>query len=630
MGKIQNLQVKIAELVNEIKTHWNVPAKRKYVPYKEMVAYSVGGIGVQFIASMIGLIALNAGSFLVGASIGIDVMGMQTISAISTIIGIITAPTRAMIFDNTRSRMGKFRPYLLYMGLPSALLYMLFVYMPYENMNSSEKFITVLVIYNLIQFCSPFYTTAYSSLVQVMSPNTKERAWVIEISSFVYSLAPTIVGPVMPYIGPLDNINTYRISAPIFCIIGFAMSMLCVFGTKEKVIVPKRYIPKVGFFEGMKKVCKNKYFWIIYGSQWLGFMGNGYGFLFQWIFYYGMNNTAIYSLMTLIRGEASTPGMLLGAPLINKFGKKKICLISMIGQIVCICAMLLCYQNYILIFIMMFIKDIFGAVSIVYTPAMKADVVDYQQYKTGDRLEGFIEQIGVFIGSILGLGTGYVIPYIVESLGLKNNYSDLYNADFRNPIVKVIIICSAVGTLMSTIPYFFYNLSESKRSNMIKALKIRAMFADYYHGDISNEQIVDTMEEINETLALIKEDYNVKEATEEEKAARIVYDELHKFESEEMKVKLRQAKALVGELRGIDEPDAEDVRRAMLMPDGTRQERKVRNKAIKEAERKMIRFEKAQGRYVAAKRLIEEYESYQKWDEIQKIYAEHRENVLKQ
>ncbi len=627
MGKIQNLQAKIVELVNEIRTHWNVPAKRKYVPYKEMVAYSVGGIGVQFIASMIGLIALNAGSFLVGASIGIDVMGMQTISAISTVIGIITAPTRAMIFDNTRSRMGKFRPYLLYMGLPSALLYMLFVYMPYENMDSSEKFITVLVIYNLIQFCSPFYTTAYSSLVQVMSPNTKERAWVIEISSFVYSLAPTITGPVMPLIGPLDNINTYRISAPIFCTIGFAMSMLCVFGTKEKVIVPKRYIPKVGFFEGMKKVCKNKYFWIIYGSQWLGFMSNGYGFLFQWIFYYGMNNPAIYSLMTLIRGEASTPGMLLGAPLINKFGKKKICLISMIGQIVCICAMLLCYQNYILIFIMMFIKDIFGAVSIVYTPAMKADVVDYQQYKTGDRLEGFIEQIGVFIGSILGLGTGYVIPFIIKSYGLENNFSDLYSADFRNPIVKAIIICSAIGTLMSTIPYFFYNLSESKRSNMIKVLKIRALFADYYHGDISNEQLVDTVEEINETLALIKENYNEKEADEEEKAARIVYDELHKFEKDDMKEKLRQAKAVVIEHSGIDEPDAEDVRRAMLMPDGTRQERKIRNKAIKEAERRMLHFEKAQSRYVAAKRLVEEYESFNKWNEIQEIYAGLSEKV---
>lgn len=627
MGKIQILQAKIIALVNEIKAHWSVPAKRKYVPYKEIVAYSVGGIGVQFIASMIGLIALNAGSFLVGASIGIDVMGMQTITAISTVIGIITAPTRAMIFDNTRSRMGKFRPYLLYMGLPSALLYMLFVYMPYENMDSTEKFITVLVIYNLIQFCSPFYTTAYSSLVQVMSPDTKERAWIIEISSFVYSLAPTITGPVMPLIGPLDNINTYRIAAPIFCLIGFAMSMLCVFGTKEKVIVPKRYIPKVGFFEGMKKVCKNKYFWIIYGSQWLGFMSNGYGFLFQWIFYYGMNNPAIYSLMTLIRGEASTPGMLLGAPLINKFGKKKICLISMLGQIVCILAMLLCYQNYVLIFIMMFIKDIFGAVSIVYTPAMKADVVDYQQYKTGDRLEGFIEQIGVFIGSILGLGTGYIIPYIIESMGLENNFSDLYSADFRNPIVKVIIICSAIGTIMSTIPYFFYNLSESKRSNMIKVLKIRAMFADYYHGDISNEQLVDTMEEINETLALIKENYNESEAGEEEKAARIVYDELHKFERDDMKEKLRQAKAVVNEYSGIEEPDAEDVRRAMLMPDGTRQERKIRNKAIKEAERRMLHFEKAQSKYVAAKRLIEEYESFSKWNEIQVIYAGLSEKV---
>lgn len=431
----------------------------------------------------------------------------------------------------------------------------------------------------------------------------------------------------MPLIGPLDNINTYRIAAPIFCLIGFAMSMLCVFGTKEKVIVPKRYIPKVGFFEGMKKVCKNKYFWIIYGSQWLGFMSNGYGFLFQWIFYYGMNNPAIFSLMTLIRGEASTPGMLLGAPLINKFGKKKICLISMIGQIVCILAMLLCYQNYVLIFIMMFIKDIFGAVSIVYTPAMKADVVDYQQYKTGDRLEGFIEQIGVFIGSILGLGTGYIIPYIIESMGLENNFSDLYSADFRNPIVKVIIICSAIGTIMSTIPYFFYNLSESKRSNMIKVLKIRAMFADYYHGDISNEQLVDTMEEINETLALIKENYNESEAGEEEKAARIVYDELHKFERDDMKEKLRQAKAVVNEYSGIEEPDAEDVRRAMLMPDGTRQERKIRNKAIKEAERRMLHFEKAQSKYVAAKRLIEEYESFSKWNEIQEIYAGLSEKV---
>ena len=109
----------------------------------------------------------------------------------------------------------------------------------------------------------------------------------------------------------------------------------------------------------------------------------------------------------------------------------------MIGQIVCILGMLLCYQNYILMFVMMFIKDFFTSLSIIYTPAMKADVVDYQQYKTGDRLEGFIEQIGVFIGSILGLGTGYVIPYIIESFGLENNYSDLYNADFRNPIVKL-------------------------------------------------------------------------------------------------------------------------------------------------------------------------------------------------
>ena len=240
--------------------------------------------------------------------------------------------------------------------------------------------------------------------------------------------------------------------------------------------------------------------------------------------------------------------------------------------------------------------------------------MDYQQYKTGDRLEGFIEQIGVFIGSILGLGTGYVIPYIIESFGLENNYSDLYNADFRNPIVKTIIICSAVGTLMSTIPYFFYNLSERKRSNMIKVLKIRAMFSDYYHGDVSPEQLIDTVDEINEALML----YNSKDKTDSEEAVEIVYDELHKFESEDMQIKLRTAKRIVAEHNGIDEPDPDEVRKAMFMPESTRQERKLRSRAIKEAEKRMMNFERAQKDYVEAKRLIAEYDSYLKWDEIQK------------
>lgn len=527
MGKINELTTKAKSALQTAKSQWKVPAEGKYVPYKEMAAYSVGGAGVYFITALVGKITLDAGSMIVGPAIGLNLIDIQTMNAVVTLFMLLITPTRAMLFDNTRSKMGKFRPYLLYMGIPTALLGTLFVYLPYETMSYNGKLISVFIVYTLLQICSPFYLAAYSSLVQVLSPNSSERSWIIGVSSIVYSFAPTVINPVLPLIGPLDDMKTYRIAFPFFCTIGACVSMLCIFGTREKIIVPKQYVQKIGFFEGLKKVSKNKYFWIVNGSNWISFLNYNYSSLFQYVFYYGMNNNAIYSIMTVIKGEASTPGLALGAPLTNKLGKKKICLLSLSVQAACMALMLTCYENYYLFFALMFIKDMFGALSIVYLPAIKADVMDYQQYKTGDRLEGFMEQSGVFLGSILTLGTGYAMPLILGSYGLTNNFDDLYNADFRNPILRVVIICSLIGTLLSIIPYFFYDLTEDKRSNMVRALKIRALFSDFAESKAEDEKLVDTVKEIYVVRSLYEAEADAKKKA----AYKIAVDEFEKYKA---------------------------------------------------------------------------------------------------
>ena len=524
---------KIKQTLNTIKSNWKTAPEGSYVPYKEIAAYSVGGTGVYFITAIVGMIGLSAGSMIVGAAIGIKAMDLQTMNVITTLIMLLMAPTRAMLFDNTKSKMGKFRPYILTLGLPTAIIGTVFVYLPYETMEYNQKLIAVFVCYTLLQFFSPFYSSAYSGLVQVLSPNSKERSWIIEISSIIYSFAPTVINPVMPLIGPLDKINTYRIGFPIFCTIGVIISMLCVFGTRERVIVPKQYVQKMNFFEGLKKVSHNKYFWIINISQWVAFLNQGYGYIFQWIFYYGMNNPAIYSVMTVIKGEAYTPGMVAAAPLTNKFGKKKVCLISLSIQVVCLCLMMFLYKNYILLFVCIFIKEMVGAVSIIYLPAMKADMMDYQQYKTGDRLEGFIEQGGILMGSIVALATGYFIPLLFRTYGLTNNYDDLYNEAFRTPLVRASIIFAIVGTILSIIPFLFYDLSEEKRKNMINALKIRALFADFEHEDF-DETSLENLALVYEAENVLKEfaNYNTKAEKEKYLGARIVCDEVEKLKSE--------------------------------------------------------------------------------------------------
>ncbi|MGN1162173.1 MAG: MFS transporter [Candidatus Fimenecus sp.] len=532
MSKMKKLPELVKNTLQTVKSNWKTAPQGKYVSYRELAAYSVGGAGVYFIISIVGMIVLNAGSMIVGASIGLKAVDLQTINVFSTLIILLFTPVRAMMFDNTRSKMGKFRPYVLTLGLPTAFLGILFVYLPYETMEYNQKLLSVFVVYTLLQFFSPFYLSAYAGLVQVMSANSNERSWIIEVSSIIYSFAPTVINPVIPLIGPMDNLKTYRIAFPVFCILGLAVSMICVFGTKERVIVPKRYVQKMGFFEGFKKVAKNKYFWIINVSGWIGFLSQGYSYLFQWVFYYGMNNKYIYSIMVILKGEASTPGMLLGAPLTNKLGKKRICLMSLGVQTLCLALMLFCYKNYILFFLLMFIKDMFGALSIIYMPSMKADVMDYQQYKTGDRIEGFIDQIGGMIGGGLALLTGYAIPLILRANGLTDNYDDLYSADFRNPIIRIMLICGLIGTALSVIPYFFYDLTEEKRAGMIKALKIRALFDDFIHGEVPDDVLISTVEEIHDavqTLQKCNEDKDTK--SPDYITAKIAAEEFKKYES---------------------------------------------------------------------------------------------------
>ncbi len=528
MSKISELKSKAKSFLGDVKSQWRTPSAGKYVSYREMLAYSVGGAGVYFIISLVGKITLDTGSMIVGPAIGLELVDIQTINVIVTLLMLLIAPTRAMLFDNTRSKMGKFRPYLLYMGVPTAALGTLFVYLPYETMTYNQKFYSVLIVYTLLQVCSPFYLSAYASLVQVLSPNSSERSWIIGVSSIIYSFAPTVVNPAVRLIGSTDDLQTYRIAFPVFCTIGVCVSMLCIFGTKEKVIAPAQYVQKMGFIEGFRKVSKNKYFWIINTSTWISFLNHSYGSLFEWVFLYGMNNKAIHTTMILIKGEAATPGMALAPYLTNKLGKKKICLLSLSVQAICMALMLTCYEKYYLFFVLMFIKDMFGALSIIYLPAIKADIMDYQQYKTGDRIEGFIEQSGIFIGSIIGLGTGYVMPFILKQYGLTNNFTDLYNADFRNPILKVVIICSFIGTVLSILPYLFYDLTEDKRSNMVRALKIRALFADFDEGSCDDTKLVDTVREIRTVLELYE-----NEGDEKKKAAyRIAVDEFEKYKNE--------------------------------------------------------------------------------------------------
>ncbi len=122
----------------------------------------------------------------------------------------------------------------------------------------------------------------------------------------------------------------------------------------------------------------------------------------------------------------------------------------------------------------------------VITGAVTADVFDYQQWKTGKRLEGFITQFSGMLVTGAGLLLNLILPWFYEKYGLENDYTVLYNESVRTPIFNVMIITTIISCVLSVIPMLFYDMSEKKQAQMIEDLKIRAQKEDSAESVKSN------------------------------------------------------------------------------------------------------------------------------------------------
>lgn len=501
-----NLVETAKEGLAKARTYWSHPPLGKYVPYKEMISYGIGGMGVQFVIAFASQIGLAATSFLVGNTIGIKPMHLQYMAVLSTIIGFAITIARSYIIDNSRLKMGKFRPWLAIMGIPTVILSIVFVWLPYETMSYMEKAAAVFIIYNLLQCCYPFFQNSFTDLVNVISPNSHERTDIVSVSSIIYSMAPSLTGLFIPmlagFTGGLNNIKTYRIIHPIVAIVGLVLTYIAVFGTKERIIVAKTHVSHFKFSDAFRSVAKNKYFWITSLAGWLGFLEGAVAVIIGWTFIYAYpERTMLYGFATTLIGNASLWAMIICPFAIRTLGKRNLLIWCNFCNIFLIGLLYPLYNNLWALIVLYYLNGFVNAFAIVYNPGINADMRDYQQYFTGERIDGMFGAVGI-IGSFIGMFTGMVLPLIYQNLGLQDNYDVLEVASFREDMFEVLIIAAVIGAFMNMVPYFFYDLTEVKQRGIVKVLKIRAMFEDYGNGALKDEALVEAIDLIDEANRL--------------------------------------------------------------------------------------------------------------------------------
>ncbi len=599
---------KINKLLEPIKKYWNTPAEGNYVSYKEIITIGVAGFGVHWTSLLATTIALSAANFLVGASIGIKPLDLSIMSILANLVGIPMAIFRGWFLDNHKYPGGKFIPIMVRTPIPLVLLPAIMVWLPFENWQYMTKVVVVWVFFTVIQFFSCLYGEAWGFFQQAVTPNSQERAKVMSIFQIIYSLAPTITGFVIPTIAAftfgLNNIWTYRIIYPGFTIIGLIILLTFFPRLKERIVMPKRRVEYISIIDSIREVAKNKYFWIINSAGWIGFLEGSYGAILGWQFVYGNggNDQKYYGLAQTLISNAALWSMMVTPLLIKKIGKRNLLILHNVLNIVLFALLLPVFENIFLVCVIFYFNTFVNTFANIYMQNINADMRDYHQWKTGVRVDGLFGPLGL-IGTILGFGTGLVVPAIYEYMGLKDDYNVLYNNTLRTDLFEVLIVCSIIGAVLNLIPYLFYDLTEAKHRGYVNVLKIRAMFEDYGNGELDNDELNEAMKIIEgargdltkkvidktklkaarklgdkAAIKLEKEKIrDIKRHNEFVESLPIVVEELDKFNTDRYKAQLKWAKETVanGEVYYYENYSAE-MKIASKMPHRTKEEKFIR------------------------------------------------------
>ncbi|MCD7872052.1 MAG: MFS transporter [Clostridiales bacterium] len=502
-------------------------------------------------------------------------------------------------------------------------------------------------------FFTLFFYESYENLIMVLSPDTQERADVLTVKSVVYSLAPSIATAVLPIVaswvtddGSITNLNVYRVLYPPFAIIGIICSVYIYANTQEKIVQAKTHVIRVKFFDALKSVAKNKLFWVISLAGWLGFLENTYGQILNWCYEYhskGEIAPGEYSILGLIVGNANLWGMLAAPFAIRKRGKKKVVIFTNALNAVFLALLYPVVRtepkNMIwAIAMVLFMNYLMTSFGVILSPAMNADMRDYQQYITGERIDGMFSTVGL-IGTVITLATSGIVPSVYKSLGINENvlsqrmndivavtgksaadimqspYNVLYLPDIFKEVFTVIVILSVVGAIMNVIPYFFYDMTEIRQRGIIKVLKVRAMFEDFGNKVLLDKDIVETIDMVEEAQkfenaqpkniqqfkdavksAKTKADYKAAkielrkagEYNDNIEISKILMQEMRKFETPEWQFKLEEAKSLSQSgLKGLTADSYEKLNQllsdAKAMKKDTKIHREERAAAIESA-----------------------------------------------
>lgn len=621
-------KINIADTVRDgyfkLKTYWKRPPRGYDVSYKEFVNLSLGYGGLSFLSVISAYTTITASVVIMVKHFGLSSGLILVLSLLGSLITLIRAPILSMIIDNAGTKDvggSKFKRFLLPSAVISAVVLGVIAFVPSSwndvvlftldvpampllgitEASSNAVGLATLVMFLLVQigqFAQTLLSQCLTGIEQTISTVAQERANIGAFRGLICNIPSSIMNIVVasllvPLFTEYDSvgnvvkdgwadINVYRIVFPICAIGTVSLVLFTLFGTKERVVVHKKYVAKVSFREGAGILTKSKYFWILCIFNFAAGL-RGYSVFTSWIQQYSFTTPEARAIAgvycTTLLMNILLVGMLIGPLLVKKFGKKNVLLVSAAAHAVMIAVQLLCYKNAVLLLVVAFFQNLFNGFHYIST-IMVSDIMDDIQYKTGKRLEGFWQNYSGFITTILGFITLILAPVFLSlgGIGLSEPLDTaLRITEKRDGAYFYYTLLGLIGGVLAVVPLFFYDLTEKKHAQIIKVLRIRAACDNLESDELTDADIL-----------------NVKAIVDDEEShsGDLVKEELRKHDDEIKKILERYEEAKARTEEAANREGVAEFLRELELEDKRVHERTERAKA--NAQKKGESFDEAE------------------------------------
>ena len=483
---------KAKSLIGDVIAYWKVPATGEYVAYREYMMLSVGWLGMR-LATTFG-IGFSVNNAFTAMTLHMTHRDLLILGYVCMAINYLLAPLNAWIIDNLRSRAGKYRVFVR-LAAPSGLLSLFALFYPYEKLSYIPMVVSLFVIGQIQGYIQGWYSTGVSNLVYVVSPNSQERVKIMTVTSLVHNFAPSITGMLIPALsdvvagGDLYSMKNYRLVYPGFIVIGVALSLTAYYGVSERIVEPRSRATGVSLRDALREVAKNKLFWIKCSDNWNNFMEDCKNVLMQWVFYYGKaGSMTLYGVMDTLSYNSSMWAMLFSPWMISHMGKRGFKLIKNISQVFITLGIALTYKKSLWFIFIFYFLNRFWETTEVIDRAIESDIRDYQQYLSGERIDGSFGVIDTYVGGAVGAVTNLFVPWVYRRNGFDgtdysvlNVYDDNGNYKPDNvlyPLLDELLKFSLIGAAIDIVPWFFYDLTDADQKAVVRVIRLRSAIED--------------------------------------------------------------------------------------------------------------------------------------------------------